>query len=155
MCLIQLKLCCVQICVVGGGAGGVEISLALNHRLKIERQKAGKHGEAKCSVRLFSKGQILQGHTPAARHKLLRLAQVRCTTTLASWLFHCAHVHYAFSPMEWLTGFMSMVAALSSALAQQTALLKRCCTVIAHQHVACDWSFQLIIISLDMKFFDS
>ncbi|KAA6421181.1 MAG: water dikinase [Trebouxia sp. A1-2] len=65
----------LQLCVVGGGAGGVEISLALNHRLKSERQKAGKHEEAKCSVSLFSKGQILQGHTPAARHKLLRLAQ--------------------------------------------------------------------------------
>ncbi len=124
MCLIQLKLCCVQICVVGGGAGGVEISLALNHRLKIERQKAGKHEEAKCSVRLFSKGQILQGHTPAARHKLLRLAQVRCTTTtLDSLLLHCARALFAFSPMEWLTGFMSMVAALPSALAHVTALL--------------------------------
>jgi len=90
----------VQICVVGGGAGGVEISLALNHRLKSERQKAGKHKEAKCSVRLFSKGQILQGHTPAARHKLLRLAQVCCTTTrLASLSPHCARAQFAFSPM--------------------------------------------------------
>ncbi len=66
----------MQICVVGGGAGGVEISMALNHRLKAERQKAGKQEQAKCSVSLFSNGHILQGHTPAARHKLLRLAKV-------------------------------------------------------------------------------
>ncbi len=149
-CLMSPKLCCVQICVVGGGAGGVEISLALNHRLKTERQKAGKHEEARCSVRLFSKGQILQGHTPAARHKLLRLAQVRCTTTLASWLFHCAQVLLAFSAMEWLTGFMSMVAALSSALGQQTGLLQRRSTTVSHQHLGCDCCFQVNRISLDM-----
>jgi len=79
----------------------VEISLALNHRLKAERQKAGKHEEAKCSVSLFSKGQILQGHTPAARHKLLRLAQVCCTTTILAFLLpHCALAQISFSPME-------------------------------------------------------
>lgn len=66
----------IQVCVVGGGAGGVEVSMALNHRLKLERQRAGKHEAAKCSVSLFSKGQILQGHTPSARNKFLRLAQV-------------------------------------------------------------------------------
>lgn len=66
----------VQICVVGGGAGGVEVSMALNHRLKVERQTAGKTDEAKCSISLFSSGQILQGHTPSARRKFLRLAKV-------------------------------------------------------------------------------
>ena len=66
----------MQICVVGGGAGGVEVSMALNHRLKLERQRAGKHDAAQCSVSLFSKGQILQGHTPSARSKFLRLAKV-------------------------------------------------------------------------------
>lgn len=61
---------------MGGGAGGVEVSMALNHRLKLERQQAGKHDAAQCSVSLFSKGQILQGHTPSARSKFLRLAKV-------------------------------------------------------------------------------
>ncbi|KAL3145556.1 hypothetical protein ABBQ32_003381 [Trebouxia sp. C0010 RCD-2024] len=65
----------LQICVVGGGAGGVEVSMALNHRLKVERQKAGKGDAAKCSVSLFSKGRILPGHTPSARTKFLRLAK--------------------------------------------------------------------------------
>ena len=66
----------VQICVVGGGAGGVEVSMALSHRLKVERQKAGRSDAAKCSVSLFSKGHILQGHTPSARSRFLRLAKV-------------------------------------------------------------------------------
>lgn len=79
--------CCLQICVVGGGAGGVEISLALNHRLKAERQEAGKQEAAKCSVSLFSKGNILAGHTPAARRKLLRLAMVCFYTGLCHCLF--------------------------------------------------------------------
>ena len=62
--------------MVGGGAGGVEISLALNHRLKQERLDAGKGGAAECSVSLFTSSHILAGHTPAARRKLLRIAQV-------------------------------------------------------------------------------
>ena len=59
--------------MVGGGAGGVEISMALNHRLKVERQASGKADTAKCHVSLLSQGLLLQGHTPAARRKLLRL----------------------------------------------------------------------------------
>ena len=64
--------------MVGGGAGGVEISMALNHRLKVERQASGKADTAKCHVSLLSQGLLLQGHTPAARRKLLRLAKVSC-----------------------------------------------------------------------------
>ena len=66
--------------MVGGGAGGVEVSLALNHRLKQERLDAGKGGAAECSVSLFTSSHILTGHTPAARRKLLRIAQVGCWT---------------------------------------------------------------------------
>ena len=110
----------MQICVVGGGAGGVEISLALNHCLKTERQKAGKHEEAKCSVILFSKGQILQGHTPAARHKLLRLAQVCCTTLHLAALV-CAQAHFLFR----MTFTHSLLHTLSNALASSsTAVLQ-------------------------------
>ena len=75
----------MQICVVGGGAGGVEVSMALNHRLKVERQKAGKGDAAKCSVSLFSKGQILPGHTPSARTKFLRLAKVGCPACASAY----------------------------------------------------------------------
>ena len=78
-CYITHLPCVLQICVVGGGAGGVETSLALNHRLQAERQQAGKLHQAKCRVTLFSKGHILQAHTPAARRKLLRLAKVQCS----------------------------------------------------------------------------
>ena len=69
--------------MVGGGAGGVEISLALNHRLKEERSAAGQAGAADCSVSLFTSSHILTGHTPAARRKFLRIAQV-CPCSLPS-----------------------------------------------------------------------
>ena len=69
--------------MVGGGAGGVEISLALNHRLKEERSAAGQADAADCSVSLFTSSHILTGHTPAARRKFLRIAQV-CPCSLQS-----------------------------------------------------------------------
>lgn len=75
----------MQVCVVGGGAGGVEISMALNHRLRTERAASGKAEGAKCSVQLLSQGHILQGHTPAARRKFLRLAKVWPSAS-AHWL---------------------------------------------------------------------
>eukprot|EP00891_Asterochloris_glomerata_P005153 jgi/Astpho2/5153/Aster-06363 len=63
------------VCVVGGGAGGVELSLALNHRLEVERAAAGHAADRRCLVKLLSGGEILQGHTPAARRKFLRIMQ--------------------------------------------------------------------------------
>lgn len=53
----------------------MELSLALNHRLRQERQAAGKKG-ADCTVELLTSGQILPSHTPAARRKFLRIAKV-------------------------------------------------------------------------------
>ena len=61
---------------MGGGAGGVELSLALNHRLEVERAAAGHAADSRCLVKLLSSGEILQGHTPAARRKFLRIMQV-------------------------------------------------------------------------------
>ena len=61
---------------MGGGAGGVELSLALNHRLDVERAAAGHTADNRCLVKLLSGGEILQGHTPAARRKFLRIMQV-------------------------------------------------------------------------------
>ena len=74
--MIVCDPCPLQVAVVGGGAGGVEVSLALNHRLKQERLNAGKGVAAECQVSLFTSSHILTGHIPAARRKLLRIAQV-------------------------------------------------------------------------------
>ena len=82
----------MQVCVVGGVAGGMEISMALNRRLKVERQASSKAATAKCRLSLLSQGETLQGHTPAARRKFLRLAKVCCyyKTSMFCWHLCCA-----------------------------------------------------------------
>ena len=52
----------MQVAVVGGGAGGVELSLALNQRLRQERRMIGKEAAA-CCITLLTSGHILPGHT--------------------------------------------------------------------------------------------
>jgi selenide,water dikinase len=54
----------LEIVVIGGGAGGVELALAIDHRLR-EVAKG-----ASLRVTLATKGEILAGQAPAARRRL-------------------------------------------------------------------------------------
>jgi selenide,water dikinase len=56
----------LSLAVVGGGAGGVELALALQHRLEQERLAAGQPGSLRAQVRCAPDGQ--------ARASLLRCA---------------------------------------------------------------------------------
>ncbi|CAL8466157.1 g5693 [Coccomyxa elongata] len=63
----------LTVAVVGGGAGGVELALALQYRLHKELQQSGQPAATKVHVKLFCKGQLLQQHTSSARMKFLRI----------------------------------------------------------------------------------
>ena len=54
----------LDIVVIGGGAGGVELALAIDHHLR--RAAKGAH----LQVTLATKGEILAGHAKAARRRL-------------------------------------------------------------------------------------
>jgi selenide,water dikinase len=64
----------LRIVVVGGGAGGVELALAIDHRLRREVP------QAQIAMNLVTKGEILEGQAPAA--------QTRTRNILA-----CRHIH--------------------------------------------------------------
>ena len=61
----------LAIAVIGGGAGGVELALAIDHRLR------GIAHNAEVSVTLVTKGEILSGQATAARQKIRRIFQAR------------------------------------------------------------------------------
>jgi selenide, water dikinase len=61
----------LNIAVIGGGAGGVELALAADHRLR-EVAKG-----AQVQVTLATKDEILAGHAAAARHKMRAIFQRR------------------------------------------------------------------------------
>ncbi|KAK9835460.1 hypothetical protein WJX74_000508 [Apatococcus lobatus] len=57
----------LKVVVVGGGAGGVELSLALHYRLGLDCPAAGHE------VMVISRGTLLPGHVSTARRKFLRI----------------------------------------------------------------------------------
>ncbi|KAK9902254.1 hypothetical protein WJX75_009733 [Coccomyxa subellipsoidea] len=67
----------LTVAVVGGGAGGVELALALQHRLNRELQDHGLPAARKIIVKLFCKGGLLQQHTRYARNIFLRVLKER------------------------------------------------------------------------------
>lgn len=64
-----------RVAVVGGGPSGVELACAVQHRLGVERQRAGI--DAPAGVTLVSRGQILGGLAPYARAAFLPLLAAR------------------------------------------------------------------------------
>ncbi len=54
----------LRIAVIGGGAGGVELALAIDHRLRAVAR------DAQVAVTLATKGEILSGQAAAARRKM-------------------------------------------------------------------------------------
>ena len=101
---------------MGGGAGGVELSLALNHRLEVERAAAGHAADSRCLVKLLSSGEILQGHIPAARRKFLRIMQV----------IRCIMRGYASRQADWLHACIAQGNVALSRFAQRVHLLVPC-----------------------------
>jgi selenide,water dikinase len=61
----------LNVTVIGGGAGGVELALAIDHRLR----QAAKG--AQVQVTLATKDEILTGHAVAARRKIQAICQRR------------------------------------------------------------------------------
>ena len=54
----------LRIAVIGGGAGGVELALAIDHRLRSVAR------DAQVAVTLATKGEILSGQAAAARRRM-------------------------------------------------------------------------------------
>ncbi|KAJ9510973.1 hypothetical protein QJQ45_027802, partial [Haematococcus lacustris] len=66
----------LRVVVVGGGAGGVEIALAVQYRLDQLRQSAGADCTA-ITVTLVCRGRVLASHTSYARASLLAILAQR------------------------------------------------------------------------------
>lgn len=67
----------VHIAVVGGGAGGVELALAIHHRLAGEWLASGKPKEYIPEVSLFSRGEILHQHNGYSRDRFREILRER------------------------------------------------------------------------------
>ncbi|GLI63705.1 hypothetical protein VaNZ11_006754 [Volvox africanus] len=64
----------LQVCVVGGGAGGVELAAAVRYRLEEERRRGGWSMErASVAVSLLCRGALLPGHPPHVRRLVRQL----------------------------------------------------------------------------------
>ena len=59
----------IHVVVIGGGAGGVEVSLCLHHRIASDLQKTGRKHQLVVHV-VTDEEILLTGHGPAVRHRL-------------------------------------------------------------------------------------
>lgn len=143
----------LRIAVIGGGAGGVELSLAIDHRLReVARQ-------AEVSVTLATKGAILDGQAPAARRKMraifarrgVRLLENAATRRIDAGAVHletgeCLSADEVFvvteaSAAKWFAdtglaldprGFIATESTLRSTNDDQVFAAGDCATVAAH-----------------------
>jgi len=67
----------LNIAVVGGGAGGVELLLAMQYRLRQERQALGRSPEQLRFVLLTADDDILTTHNPGVRRRFRQVLQAR------------------------------------------------------------------------------
>ena len=80
----------LRIAVIGGGAGGVELALAIDHRLRAVAR------DAEVAVTLATRGEILSGQAAAARRKMraifarrgVRLLENAATTRIEAGAVH-------------------------------------------------------------------
>ncbi len=67
----------MTIAVVGGGAGGVELVLSMQYRLRLELKALGRNPEDLAFVLLTSGESILPTHNPGVRERFARVLQER------------------------------------------------------------------------------
>ena len=67
----------MTIAVVGGGAGGVEMLLAMQHRLRHELKALGRNPEDLKFVLLTSGAELLPTHNPGVRERFARVLRER------------------------------------------------------------------------------
>ncbi|GIL87856.1 hypothetical protein Vretifemale_15848 [Volvox reticuliferus] len=68
----------MRVCVVGGGAGGVELAAAVRYRLEEERRRSGwSTDRASAAVSLLCRGDLLPGHPPHVRRLVRQLLAQR------------------------------------------------------------------------------
>ena len=65
------------IAVVGGGAGGVELALSMQYRLRNELQKLGRNPELLRFVLLTASDTLLPTHNPSVRERFARILRER------------------------------------------------------------------------------
>lgn len=89
-----------SVAVIGGGAGGIELTLALHHRLSVTQGRP-------CTFTLFTRSSLLQGSSAAAQRRfrsLLRRRNVRVVEWAAVTRVDAGRLHYrirrASSPGE-------------------------------------------------------
>ncbi len=66
---------------VGGGAAGVEVTLAMRHRLRTLAQERGRNPDA-YSFTVITKGELLEGHNASVRRRFRRILAARGVTVI-------------------------------------------------------------------------
>ncbi|GLC42847.1 hypothetical protein PLESTB_001430200 [Pleodorina starrii] len=68
----------MRVCIIGGGAGGVELAAAVRYRLEEERHRGGWDADqAAVTVSLLCRGGLLPGHPPHVRRLVRQLLTQR------------------------------------------------------------------------------